>query len=67
MHNLPRPNTQEARLEGFLRAAKRAGLTVYGVEIRRGGLRILTQPGEAPELPAGSDEDSVDQWLRENP
>lgn len=44
----PRVNSQAARLESFLRAATRAGLTVYGVEIGKRGLRILTQPGELP-------------------
>lgn len=66
-HPAPQPNSQEARLEGFLRAAVRAGLTVYGVEVRKGGLRILTQPSDAAEPASESDEDSVARWLRENP
>lgn len=59
-------NSQEARVERYVRLAQNLGLTVHGFELLEGrGIRVLTQPlaGAAPEAAA---EDPVDRWLREN-
>lgn len=64
-HRQPAPNSQEARIERFIRVAQDCGLTVYGFELLRGrGIRVLTQPAAPSET---AEEDAAEKWLRENP
>jgi hypothetical protein len=47
------PNSQEARVERFVRLAHRLGLTVHGFELLTGrGFRVLTQPLSESEAAA---------------
>ena len=57
------PNSQEARVERFVRLAQRLGLVVHGFELLNGrGFRVLTQPLNGSEAA----EDEGERWLREN-
>lgn len=49
-----------AEIERAVRAADRAGLTIYAVTVEEGAVRIQTKPG--PEQPA-SGVSAVDDWF----
>jgi len=56
-------NSQEARVERFVRLAQRLGLQVHGFEFLTGrGIRVLTQPLNGSQ----AEEDEGERWLREN-
>lgn len=56
-------NSQEARVERFVRLAHRLGLKVHGFELLSGrGIRVLTQPLSE----SVANENEGERWLREN-
>lgn len=62
--SIPAPQSQEARVEKYVRLAQRLGLTVHGFELLEGrGIRVLTQPVRGAQL---DKEDEGARWLREN-
>jgi len=64
MPSTPAPQSQEARVERYVRLAPRLGPAVHGFELLEGrGIRVLTQPlaGGRPD-----EEDEGARWLREN-
>ena len=58
-------NSQEARVERFVRLAQRLGLQVHGFELLNGrGIRVLTQPLSGSDAAGRPEKEGNDAYER---